>query len=191
MWEYNYYNPNELYHYGVKGMRWGKRKTRQWATAQHQPSSFKSSVLAGTYAATGNRRVGEALGRSNDRDAERWKQAKDADPKSYEKKPMSTQKKVAIGVAVTAGVLAAGYGAYKVNNIVKNKAYNKSVEAGKRALSSLVTDSKTHDYLSKDIESAARYNSRNFVQSVKTIKKNQRRLSRAELKAMGIDTFDP
>ena len=27
MWEYKYYNPTELYHYGVKGMKWGHRKS--------------------------------------------------------------------------------------------------------------------------------------------------------------------
>lgn len=27
MWNYNYYDDNELYHYGVKGMKWGVRRT--------------------------------------------------------------------------------------------------------------------------------------------------------------------
>ena len=69
MWTYNNYTyPDEFYHHGVLGMKWGKRKT--------QPSSIRSSVLAGTYAATGSKRVGKALDKSNAKDAKRWEKAK-------------------------------------------------------------------------------------------------------------------
>lgn len=73
---YIYKGEDELYHYGVKGMRWGVRKTQKWATSEHQPSSVKSSVLAGVYAATGSRRIGRALDKSNNQDAENWARAK-------------------------------------------------------------------------------------------------------------------
>lgn len=66
----------ELYHYGVPGMKWGVRRDRKWATAKMQPSSFKSSVLAGAYAATGSKRIEKALDKSNNQDAERWQRAK-------------------------------------------------------------------------------------------------------------------
>lgn len=39
MWEYNYYNPNELYHYGVLGMKWGRRKAK--ATRSTSPKKTK------------------------------------------------------------------------------------------------------------------------------------------------------
>lgn len=66
----------ELYHYGVKGMRWGVRKTEKWANSEHQPSSVKSSALAGLWAATGNKRIAKALEKSNDVDAQNWERAK-------------------------------------------------------------------------------------------------------------------
>lgn len=82
MWEYTPApTSDEIYHHGVKGMKWGKRKIRKWATSEHQPSSVKSSVLAGVYAATGNKRIAKALDKSNEKDATNWKQAK----KEYKK----------------------------------------------------------------------------------------------------------
>lgn len=72
------YKDGELCHYGVPGMRWGVRKTRRWATSEQQPSSKKSSFLAGVYAATGSKKVGKALDKSNSKDAENWKRAKEA-----------------------------------------------------------------------------------------------------------------
>lgn len=96
---------SELYlvHHGIKGQKWGvrrfqnpdgtlteegKRRARkdaesgnEWATSTYQPSSFKSSVLAGFYAATNNKKIGEMLDRSNNEDNVRWKAAQ----KSYEK----------------------------------------------------------------------------------------------------------
>ena len=71
---------NELYHYGVKGMKWGVRKERKWAAHPVQPSSRRSSDLALMYLMTGSKRIGSALDKSNAKDKERWEKAKAAHP---------------------------------------------------------------------------------------------------------------
>ena len=41
MWNYNYYDDNELYHHGIKGMKWGIRRTP--AQLGHKPSKLTTS----------------------------------------------------------------------------------------------------------------------------------------------------
>lgn len=96
---------NALMHYGVKGMKWGVRKDRKLANAKHQPSSVRSSVLAGVTAATGNKRVARGLEKSNDRDALRWEQAKKRERarKAAEKALVATKNKPVKSVKTSEG----------------------------------------------------------------------------------------
>ena len=49
MWEYNYtVSSDELYHYGVKGMRWGHRKARPIATTGRRSASSKNKGYKNT-----------------------------------------------------------------------------------------------------------------------------------------------
>lgn len=47
-------------------------KTDKWSRTDNQPSSVKSSILAGLAFTTGSETIHKALDKSNDKDAERW-----------------------------------------------------------------------------------------------------------------------
>ena len=112
MWEYNY--TDELYHYGVKGMKWGRRKgirsTQKskrpiGSTSWDRPSPSKDSQIL----------VGE----------KKYTKAKSELTPEQKK---ARNKKIAIGAAIAGGTLAA-YGALKI------AAAASMVKGGQRAVS--------------------------------------------------------
>lgn len=94
MWVYvQYPYCNELYHYGVPGMKWGHRKA--------QPPAVTNARV----------RYKQAK--------DEYKQAK-KDAVTPEQRAARRKKALVIGTAV-AGTALAAYGAYKLNNYVKTK----------------------------------------------------------------------
>lgn len=108
----SFISDNELYHHGVKGMKWGVRKrtsavglARFARRTSHATANMNSSKTAYKQAKAQYKAARKAERNSPEAKAERKAKAKRA---------------VKVGAAVAATALAA-YGAYKLNNYVKTK----------------------------------------------------------------------
>ncbi len=124
MWTYNY--TEELYHYGIPGMKWGHRKARPIDVARNKYRMSKSQAM-------GNYRTAKAQAKAQAKaDVEKAKQEYKNSPeyKANQAKRAKIKKAVTVGTAV-AGTALAAYGAYKLSKAIKTKAYNKSYELGK------------------------------------------------------------
>ena len=157
-------NSNELYHYGVKGMRWGHRKAayqntvaRTGNSAQRQAylnakankkaagkayskaysKAYNKSLAAYSpfkkHRQANDERWNDAIQKAKDMNAadKAYKDAKKAYKQTDEYKAKRA-KAIKVGVAV-AGTALAAYGAYKVSNIIKDKATSKAYAAGQDA----------------------------------------------------------
>ena len=128
---------NELYHYGVRGMKWGVR---------HNPKpTGHVTVRSGLQTARNRMNESENAARENLKKKKTYKTAKQDARKEYKKQiqaykqteayknEVAKKKKTAVkvGAAATAAAVAA-YGTYKVSKIIKNKNMKIAYENGHR-----------------------------------------------------------
>ena len=149
-------NENELYHFGVKGMKWGVRRNRSSFVSTSGPKR-----LPGTYASDGNgwtakaKRLPGAIVKKDGYDKSRTpkgvasltsqksgksKQKVTANtPEAKAARKEKLKKAAKVGAAV-AGTALAAYGVYKVSKAISNK---KQMQAAEAAVKKSLADKNT------------------------------------------------
>lgn len=92
MWEYNYsYSPDELYHYGVPGMKWGRRKAGPIKGGQSSSAAYMKMQKAKANKKAASRSFNKAY--RNDRSLIRRSQFDKADNKRSSQELMRAAEK--------------------------------------------------------------------------------------------------
>ena len=149
-------NENELYHFGVKGMKWGVRRNRSSFVSTSGPKR-----LPGTYASDGNgwtakakrlpgaivkkdgydkRRTPKGVASLTSQKSGKSKQKVTANtPEAQAARKEKLKKAAKVGAAV-AGTALAAYGVYKVSKAISNK---KQMQAAEAAVKKSLADKNT------------------------------------------------
>ena len=161
----------ELYHYGVKGMRWGHRKASYQSTTAGNSPQRQAYLTAKANKRAAHKEYKKAFNKAYNRSIAAWspvkkhRQANDArwdnaikkaDASNAAKKAYKDAKKaykqtdeykakrakaVKVGAAV-AGTALAAYGAYKLTKFVKNKNVELATQRGESMARKFISENK-------------------------------------------------
>ena len=127
MWQYNYGYPNELYHHGVLGMKWGVHRASKRTYSGKEISDYRKRKMSEAPSKAESPRGANKGWYKNAPKSTLIRQMRQedakaaADARKASKTPMSDKTKKALKVgAVATGTVLAAYGAYKVSKFVSN-----------------------------------------------------------------------
>lgn len=116
MWEYNYNYSDELYHYGVLGMKWGVRKDKTKGALRKRKSTPVHDDYKKAHSGKSVKSMSDSELRSVNNRLQMERQYSDLTRKT------SKGKKVVNALIKTAGTIAAAEAAYKTYNRIGKQA---------------------------------------------------------------------
>ncbi|MGN1299764.1 MAG: hypothetical protein ACI4VC_00225 [Clostridia bacterium] len=185
-----YNNEQELYHFGVKGMRWGHRKVRghagpgKYATRKRQLEGDKRDLQTlnnGGHLSVGLTKKRQAAYDKRDKAVLEKRiaknEAKIAKNEQKNNKGLSTKQKKVLKVgAAVAGTALAAYGGYKASEYLKSEAGQKAARKGMdQYLKYLDSDrQRANTIINQTIDTKDRVSS-STTEAIKYLYKNRKR----------------